>query len=192
MRLLVLFATALVLLCGAQAVAENMTAVPADRIRDVKLPAGVVMTRDPVIDDGKVIIYVDDDKTNWTQVLLKAAARDMLDATLTVTAPAGAVAGTRENLGDAEMLTAISQGTVPDWFSECSPEPLAQGSLDGAPQCSRKSGSDSPHSSLSPSLPSARARCSHGEAATGRSSMNMCSGKSITAIRTHARSRCLC
>ena len=118
MRLLVLFATALVLLCGAQAVAENMTAVPADRIRDVKLPAGVVMTRDPVIDDGKVIIYVDDDKTNWTQVLLKAAEKDMLDATLTVTAPAGAVAGTRENLGDAEMLTAISQGTVPDWFSK--------------------------------------------------------------------------
>ncbi|MDY4854709.1 MAG: hypothetical protein SO155_01585 [Candidatus Ventricola sp.] len=120
MRLLVLFTTALVLLCGAQAVAENMTAVPADRIRDVKLPAGVVMTRDPVIDDGKVIIYVDDDKTNWTQVLLKAAARDMLDATLTVTAPAGAVAGTRENFGagDAETLTAISQGTVPDWFSK--------------------------------------------------------------------------
>ncbi len=174
MRLLVLFTTALVLLCGAQAVAENMTAVPADRIRDVKLPAGGVMTRDPVIDDGKVIIYVDDDKTNWTQVLLKAAARDMLDATLTVTAPAGAVAGTRENFGagDAETLTAIAA-----WM---------------ALQCSRKSGSDSPHSSLSPSLPSARARCSHGEAATGRSSMNMCSGKSITAIRTHARSRCLC
>ena len=115
MRLLVLFATALVLLCGAQAVAENMTAVPADRIRDVKLPAGVVMTRDPVIDDGKVIIYVDDDKTNWTQVLLKAAARDIIDATLTVDAPTGAVKGTRENFdnGDFETLTAISAGCCP-------------------------------------------------------------------------------
>lgn len=134
MRLLVLFAAALMLLCGAQAVAESMTAVPADRIRDVKIPAGVVMTRDPVIADGKVIIYVDDDKTNWTQVLLKAAARDMLDARLTVAAPAGAVAGTRENFGahEAETLTAIAQGTVPGWFSECSPEPLAQGSLDGS------------------------------------------------------------
>ena len=134
MRLLVLFAAALMLLCGAQAIAERMTAVPADRIRDVALPAGVVMTRDPVIADGKVIVYVDDDKTNWTEVLLKAAARDMLDATLTVAAPAGAVAGTRENFGagDPETLTAISQGAVPDWFSEYSPEPLAQSSLDGS------------------------------------------------------------
>ena len=132
-RLLALFAAALVLLCGAQAAAERMTAVPAERIRDVALPEGVVLTRGPEIADGKVIVYVDDDKTNWTEVLLKAAARDMLDARLTVTAPAGAVAGTRENLGDAEMLTAISQGTVPDWFiSECRPEPLAQGSLDGS------------------------------------------------------------
>lgn len=54
MRLLALFAAALVLLCGAQAVAERMTAVPADRIRDVALPAGVVMTRDPVIADGRL------------------------------------------------------------------------------------------------------------------------------------------
>lgn len=134
MRLLVLFAAALMLLCGAQAFAERMTAVPADRIRDVALPAGVVMTRDPVMADGKVIVYVDDDKTNWTDVLLKAAARDMLDAALTVAAPAGAAAGTRENFGagDAETLTAISQGTVPGWFSECRPEPLAQGRLDGS------------------------------------------------------------
>ena len=132
-RLLALFAAALVLLCGAQAAAERMTAVPAERIRDVALPEGVVLTRGPEIADGKVIVYVDDDKTNWTEVLLKAAARDMLDARLTVAAPAGATAGTRENLGDAEMLTAISQGTVPDWFiSECRPEPLAQGSLDGS------------------------------------------------------------
>lgn len=67
-------------------------------------------------------------------MLLKATSRDMLDATLTVAAPAGATAGTRENFGagDAEMLTAIAQGTVPDWFSECSPEPPAQGSLDGS------------------------------------------------------------
>ena len=131
-RLLALFAAALVLLCGAQAAAERMTAVPADRLRDVALPEGVVLTRGPEIADGRVIIYVDDDRTNWTQVLLKAAARDMLDARLTVTAPAGAVAGTRENLGDAEMLTAISQGTVPDWFSKWIPEPLDQGSLDGS------------------------------------------------------------
>ena len=168
MRLLVLFATALVLLCGAQAVAENMTAVPVDRIRDVKLPAGVVMTRNPVIDDGKVIIYVDDDKTNWTQVLLKAAARDMLDATLTVTAPAGAVAGTRENFGagDAETLTAISQGTVPDCFLNGSLSRLTKAAW-MAPPCSRKSGLDSPHSSLSPSPPAARARCSPERIATG-------------------------
>ena len=92
------------------------------------------MTRDPVIADGRVVIYVDDDRTNWTEVLLKAASRDMLDAALTVAAPAGATAGTRENFGagDAETLTAISLGSVPDWFSECSPEPLAQGILDGS------------------------------------------------------------
>ena len=112
MRLLALFAAALVLLCGAQAVAERMTAVPADRIRDVALPAGGVMTRDPVISDGRVVIYVDDDRTNWTEVLLKAASRDMLDAALTMAAPAGATTGTRENFGagDAETLTAISLG----------------------------------------------------------------------------------
>ena len=165
-RLLVLLAAALVLLCGAQAIAERMTAVPAGRIRDVKLPAGIVTTRDPVIADGKVIVYVDDDKTNWTQVLLKAAARDMLDARLTVAAPAGAVAGTRENLGDAEMLTAISQGTVPDCFLNGSLSRLTKAAW-MAPPCSRKSGTDSPHSSLSPSPPAARVRCSPGRIATG-------------------------
>lgn len=39
-RLLVLFAAALMLLCGTQAIAERMTPVPADRIRGVALPAG--------------------------------------------------------------------------------------------------------------------------------------------------------
>ncbi|MGN0774148.1 MAG: LPXTG cell wall anchor domain-containing protein [Candidatus Ventricola sp.] len=134
MRLPVLLAAVLMLLCGAQAIAESMTAVPADRIRSVALPAGVVMVGEPVIRDGKVVVYVDDDKTNWTEVLLKAAASNMLAATLTVDAPEGAVAGTRENFGagDPETLSAISQGTVPDWFADYSPGPLAQSSLDGS------------------------------------------------------------
>ena len=134
MRLLALFAAALMLLCGAQSIAESMMAVPTGRIRGVSLPAGGVTVGDPVITDGKVIVYVDDDKTNWTEVLLKAAARNMLDATLTVEAPDGAVAGTRENFGagDSETLPAIFQGTVPDWFSDYSPEPLAQSSLEGS------------------------------------------------------------
>ena len=120
MRLFALLAAALMLLCGAQVVAEEITPVPAERIHNVTLPEGVVLIGDPVIAEGKVTVYVDDDKTNWTEVLLKAAARDMLDARLTVAAPAGATAGTRENFGagDTETLTAISQGTVPDWFSK--------------------------------------------------------------------------
>ena len=40
-RLLALFAAALVLLCGAQAVAERMTAVPADRIRESRFRQGL-------------------------------------------------------------------------------------------------------------------------------------------------------
>lgn len=138
MRLFVLLATALMLLCSAQAIAEKMTPVPAERIRDVTLPEGVVTIGDPVIQDGKVIVSVDDGKTNWTEVLLKAAARNMLDATLKVDAPAGAVKGMRENFGNDDMvtLTAISVGTVPDWFADCfvydGPAPLSGNSLESS------------------------------------------------------------
>lgn len=135
MRLFALLATALMMLCGTQAIAEKMTPVPAERIRDVTLPEGVVTIGDPVIQDGKVIVSVDDGKTNWTEVLLKAAARNMLDVTLKVDAPAGAVKGTRENFGadDTETLEAISQDTVPNWFLDYGLGPLFQErSMDGS------------------------------------------------------------
>ena len=116
MRLFAMLAAVLVLLCSAQAIAaEKMTVVPAERICNVTLPEGVVLIGDPVITEGKVTVNVDDDRTNWTEELLKAAARDIIDATLTVDAPTGAVKGTRENFGngDFETLTAISAGCCP-------------------------------------------------------------------------------
>lgn len=128
MRLFALLAAALMLLCGAQAIAEKIMPVPAERIRGVTLPEGVVMIGDLEIQDGKVIVSVDDDRTNWTEVLLKAAARNMLDATLTVDAPAGAVKGAMENFGafETDTLEAISQGTVPNWFLDYGLGPLFQ------------------------------------------------------------------
>ena len=133
MRLFALLAAALMLLCGAQAIAEKMTPVPAERIRNVTLPEGVVLIGDPVIAKGKVTVYVDDDKTNWTEVLLKAASRNIIDATLTVDAPfADAAKGVRENFGngDNETLPAIAEGVVPTWFpQECPLGQLSENSL---------------------------------------------------------------
>ena len=106
MWLFALLAAALMLLCGAQAIAEKMTPVPAERIRNVTLPEGVVLIGDPVIAEGKVTVYVDDDKTNWTEVLPKAASREIIDAKLTVDAPfADAAKGVQENFGNGDIYT---------------------------------------------------------------------------------------
>ena len=133
MWLFALLAAALMLLCGAQAIAEKMTPVPAERIRNVTLPEGVVLIGDPVIAEGKVTVYVDDDKTNWTEVLLKAASRDIIDAKLTVDAPfADAAKGVQENFGNGDIYTlpAISEGVVPAWFAEnYPPDKISENSL---------------------------------------------------------------
>ena len=133
MWLFALLAAALMLLCGAQAIAEEMTPVPAERIHNVTLPEGVVLIGDPVIAKGKVTVYVDDDKTNWTEVLLKAASRDIIDAKLTVDAPfADAAKGARENFGNGDIYTlpAISEGVVPAWFAEnYPPDKISENSL---------------------------------------------------------------
>ena len=125
MRLFALLAAALMLLCGAQVIAEEITPVPAERTHNVTLPEGVVLIGYPVIAKGKVTVYVDDDKTNWTEVLLKAAARNIIDATLTVDAPfADTAEGARGDFGngDNETLLTISESVVPTWFpQDCPP-----------------------------------------------------------------------
>lgn len=88
----------------------------------------------PVITDGKVTVYVDDAKTNWTEVLMKSPSRKWLDATLKITAPAGMIKGTRDNFGsgDTPTLEAIAQGIAPEWITEYSTEPLQEGMMDGS------------------------------------------------------------
>ena len=136
MRLFALLAAALMLLCGALVIAEEITPVPAERIHNVTLPEGVVLIGDPVIAKGKVTVYVDDDKTNWTEVLLKAAARNIIDATLTVDAPfADTAEGARGDFGngDNETLLTISESVVPTWFpQDCPPRQLAEDSMESS------------------------------------------------------------
>lgn len=128
-----LLMAAFMLLCCSHALAESMQAVSAGRIQNVTLPEGIVTIGNPVITNGKISIRVDDDNTNWTEVLMKAASRDGLGVSLTIAAPDGAVAGVRENFAsdDGETLDAIARGMAPEWF-DYAPEPLAGNSVDGS------------------------------------------------------------
>ena len=128
-----LLMAAFMLLCCSHALAESMQAVPAGRIQNVTLPEGIVTIGNPVITNGKISVRVDDDNTNWTEVLMKAASRDGLGVSLTIAAPDGAVAGVRENFAsdDGETLDAIARGMAPEWF-DYAPEPLAGNSVDGS------------------------------------------------------------
>lgn len=123
----VLLMVVLLLLCGANALAEEdllteipMTKVPANRIGAITLPEGLVTSRESVIANGKVTVYVDDEKTNWTEVLMKSASREIIDVSLTLLPPDGMTKATKENFGSEDEFTlpAIEQGVVPVWFAE--------------------------------------------------------------------------
>ncbi len=128
----ILFWAVLLLTC-AQAMAAGIQQVPASRIKNVSLPSGMVVKSAPVITNGKVKTTVDDDATDWTEVLMKAASRDHLIVSLEIAAPDGAVAGVRENFGswDSETLDAIAIGLSPEWF-DYQPESLPDAKLDGS------------------------------------------------------------
>ncbi|MDD5898240.1 MAG: LPXTG cell wall anchor domain-containing protein [Clostridia bacterium] len=126
---------AVALLGCSCALAEAMTPVPYWRIEKVMLPEGIVIIGQPVITDGRVTVRVDDEATNWTEVLLKAAARDGMAVTLSVTAPdASCRKATREDFGsfDGETLEGIARGEVPGWFAGCTPDSPVDGSVDGS------------------------------------------------------------
>lgn len=129
-----LLMAALMLLCGSHALAESMNKVPAERIQSVTPPEGIVTIGEPVIADGKVTVRVDDDKTNWTEVLMKGASREQLHTFLTISVPDGMTKGTRENFGalDKETLAGIEQGVAPGWFADYETYPLEDGVMDGS------------------------------------------------------------
>lgn len=118
--LILLLTVVLLLLCGTHALAESIQPVPAERIQRITLPKGLVTIGDPIITDGKVTVRVDNAKTNWTEVLMKAASREGLDVSLFVTAPEGMTKATRENFGatDTETIDPIKNNTVPTWFAD--------------------------------------------------------------------------
>lgn len=120
------FLAAVLLMISSVAFAAQVTPVPAGRIQDVRLPAGVVTRGNPTISDGLVTVYVDDDATDWTEVLRSNASRDILCVSLKLTAPSGMTKGTHENFSEPDSAEIIS-GTVPDWFAEYTPENLSDG-----------------------------------------------------------------
>lgn len=126
---------ALALLCRSRALAEPiMNPVSAERIQEITLPAGLTTIGEPVVTDGKVTVYVDDAKTNWTEALMKGASREHLEVSLKIAAPDGMTKGTRENFGatDEETLEAIDQGVAPGWFAGYGTYKLENGEVDGS------------------------------------------------------------